>query len=97
MSYHFVVADGTQGGVLGGPFLPAAPASVRSRLDMEVLDVDYANYEPSLGPNWDMKWRVGVRGTIQYNDSQATNGISFQQDTNRYWGIGVIRSLPMPR
>ncbi len=28
---------------------------------MNVGDVDYASHETSLGPNWLMKWRIGLR------------------------------------
>lgn len=95
LSYNFVVGDGTQ--YYFAPVFAPTGANLRSRLDMEVLDIDYGNYEPSLGPNWDMFWRVGLRGMIFYTDSQATNGISFQQETDRYWGIGPHAVLDLRR
>jgi hypothetical protein len=89
VSYHFVVADGSE-------FL-APGASLRSRLDLQVLDIDYGNYEPSLGPQWDMKWRIGVRGVINYSDNQAIGVFGGQQTTNRYWGIGPHAALDLRR
>ncbi len=102
LSYHFVVADGTQllPGLATNAPVPASattPASLRSRLDVQVLDVDYGSYEPSLGPQWDMKWRVGVRGLMFYADSQAANGLVSQQVTDRYWGIGPHAVLDLRR
>jgi hypothetical protein len=86
LSYHFVVGDGMQ--FYFAPLFAPTGAQLRSRLDVQVLDVDYGSYERSLGPQWDMKWRVGLRGIIYYADSQAASAFDFQQETNRYWGIG---------
>jgi Legionella pneumophila major outer membrane protein precursor len=98
VSYRCIVADGSQ--FLTAADLPSfgpTGASLRSRLDFQVLDIDYGSYEPSLGPGWDMKWRVGVRGTINYSDSQAANGVLSQQTTNRFWGIGPHAALDLRR
>jgi hypothetical protein len=63
-------------------------AALRSRLDQQVLDLDYGSYEPSFGPMWDLKWRAGLRFANVYTDSQAFNAGLFQQTTNRFWGVG---------
>jgi hypothetical protein len=98
VSYRFLVAQGNQ---LVSPvelpsFAPTGTA-LKSRLNFQVLDVDYGSYEPSLGPWWDMKWRVGVRGIMAYNDSQALNALLAEQTTNRFWGIGPHASLDLRR
>jgi hypothetical protein len=99
VSYRFVVAAGSQtiGPTALSPFAPPGPAALRSRLNLQVLDIDYGNYEPSLGPQWDMKWRIGVRGVMNYSDNQATGVFVAQQSTNRFWGIGPHAALDLRR
>jgi hypothetical protein len=98
VSYRFLIAQGSQlvSPVELPPFAPTG-AGLRSRLNLQILDLDYGSYEPSLGPLWDMKWRIGARGMIVYSDSQADNGLLFQQTTNRFWGIGPHASLDLRR
>jgi hypothetical protein len=98
VSYRVVAGAGTQ--FLGpGVLTPFAPtgAAMRSRLNFQVLDFDYGSYEPSLGPQWDMKWRIGIRATMQYSDNQADSPFMYQQTTNRYWGIGPHGGLDLRR
>jgi hypothetical protein len=78
------------------PFAPVG-AALKSRLDQQLLDLDYGSYEPSLGPLWDMKWRAGLRFANTYADSQAFNAGLFQQTTNRFWGVGPHAMLDVRR
>ena len=88
LSYRIVAAQGSQY-VSGGELPQFAPTgAVTSRLNLQTLDLDYGSYEPSLGPGWDMKWRVGARGIMYYADSQGADNVLAQQTTDRYWGIG---------
>ncbi len=96
MSYRFVAGAGTEFLGPGAGFTPAG-ATDRSRLNFQVLDIDYGNYEPSLGPQWDMKWRIGVRGVMNYSDNQAASAFLAQQTTNRFWGIGPHAALDLRR
>lgn len=98
VSYRVVAGAGSEfvaPGVI--PNFAPSGGSLRSRLNFQVLDIDYGSYEPSLGPQWDMKWRVGVRGTMQYADNQADGLFIYQQTTNRYWGIGPHGALDLRR
>ena len=56
LAYRFLATDGTSG-VAG----PDAPALLKSRLELNMADCDYASREISLWPNWDMKWWFGIR------------------------------------
>jgi hypothetical protein len=98
-AYRFLAAEGRQ--TVAGTdlplFAPGGGAALRSRLDLQVLDLDYASYEPSLGPSWDMKWRVGLRFVNCYADSQAFNALLRQQTTNRFWGVGPHAALDLRR
>jgi hypothetical protein len=98
ISYRFIAAQNSQ--FVSAADLPAfAPtgAAVKSRLDLQVLDLDYGSYEPSLGPLWTMKWKIGARGVIAYSDSQGFNDAVAQQTTNRFWGIGPHAALELRR
>jgi hypothetical protein len=89
LSYRFVDASGGQ--IVSPADLPAfAPTGtpLRSRLDLQILDLDYGSHEPLTVFGVAMKWRVGVHSMIYYSDSQASNGVLAQQTVNRFWGVG---------
>jgi hypothetical protein len=98
LSFRDLTAQGSQ--TVSGVDLPAfgaVGAALKSRLEQQVVDLDYGSYEPSLGPMWDMKWRAGLRFANVYTDSQAFNAGLFQQTTNRFWGIGPHAMLDARR
>jgi len=99
LAFRFLTAQGNQtiSGLDLPLFAPAGGAALKSRLDQQVLDLDYGSYEPSLGPLWDMKWRAGVRFVNCYADSQAANALLTQQTTNRFWGVGPHAALDLRR
>jgi Legionella pneumophila major outer membrane protein precursor len=87
VSYRFVTGQATS-------FTDDLPAfgpggvSVTSRLNLNTIDLDYGSWEPRTVLGVDMKWRVGVRTLIEFNDSQADNGTLFQATSNHYAGAG---------
>jgi hypothetical protein len=88
-SYRFLLADTAQ--QLSATELPAfAPtgATVRSRLDVQVFDLDYGSHEPLTVFGVDMKWRAGLHGLIYFSDSSAADATLFQRTSNSYWGLG---------
>src|SRR5262249_3739268 len=60
-------------GTRGSEGIPGAggPATLNSRLDFNIIDLDYSSREFSLWPNWNMKWTVGVRILVLFFDAQA--------------------------
>jgi hypothetical protein len=101
VGYQFLASRGS-GTVLGMD----APAALRSRLDINEADLDYASREWSLWPCWDMKWRFGVRVTSIYFDSQAVepvaaalagSGTFAQATSNRFVGVGPHLGLELGR
>jgi hypothetical protein len=95
LSYRFL-ADSGSGTV--APFGPApGPGDLRSRLDLNVVDVDYASREFSLGPGWDMKWLVGLRVAALYFDSTATSAALSQRTTDHFDGVGPHVGLELWR
>jgi hypothetical protein len=107
VSYRFV---GTEGNGLGAGL--DGPATLRSRFDMNELDLDYASREFSLWPCWDMQWRVGLRIDWLYFDAAADESpvlaaanpfgsnpaaIFEQRFSNSYVGTGPHAGLELAR
>jgi hypothetical protein len=98
LTYQSLVASGTEllpG--LGGPV-----GSLHSRLNLNVVTLDWVSLENSLGPHWSMKWRAGGAFATGYFDNNATS-TGFQQSTSEYFivggphaGLDVWRALPAP-
>jgi hypothetical protein len=100
VGYESVVSDGR--GTLPGFDPDGGAGALKSRLNVNVLDLDYGTREFSLGPRWDMKWRVGLRLASVYFDSRAAGVILERRVTNDFRGAGprialdVWRRLPVP-
>jgi hypothetical protein len=95
LSYRFVEASGSATIAAFDP--SGGPAALRSRLDVNVLDVDYSSHELSLGPGWDMTWLVGVRVASLYFDSEAASPALAQHETNHFAGAGPHVGLELWR
>ena len=101
LAYRFFGTDGSET-LLG----PDGPASLRSRLDVNVVDLDYQSWEMALWPNWEMKWWFGLRQANIYFDSQETepfataaagSGILATRTTNHHLGWGPHYGLELDR
>jgi hypothetical protein len=101
LAYRFLDTDGTG----SGPG-PDTTAALRSRLDLQTVDLDYGSREYSLWPCWDMKWRFGLRLTYLYFDARAAelpaaaaagSGLVAQRTSNWYWGIGPHFGVELAR
>jgi hypothetical protein len=66
VSYYELGTDG-QADVLG----PAAATHLKSRLDINEVDLVYSTREITLIPPWDMRWKVGVRGLNVFFDAAS--------------------------
>jgi hypothetical protein len=94
LHYHFLNTDGT-GSVAG----PDAVAALKSRLAINVADLDYASREfyTLQWPYVEMKWWFGLRFADAFFDSRAEeplaaaalgSGILETRVSNNFWGIG---------
>jgi hypothetical protein len=101
VAYRFMDSDGS--GTLPGP---DGLASIHSRLDVQVFDLDYVSRELSLWPCWDMKWLFGGRLVNIYFDSRsqepfaeaaAGTGVFLRRDTDRFVGFGPHWGLELER
>ena len=101
VAYQTLATDGKT--IIPGP---DAPALLKSRLDVNVADLDYQSWEMSLWPHWGMKWWFGLRLANIFFDSQASedfaaadagSGIFATHVTNRFLGIGPHYGLELAR
>ncbi|HXG10234.1 MAG TPA: Lpg1974 family pore-forming outer membrane protein, partial [Gemmataceae bacterium] len=70
VSYRFLVTEGCVRGSSADDLF-FSRGSLKSRLDLQVIDLDYAHREYALGPSWDMKWKFGVRLANLFFDSRT--------------------------
>ncbi len=70
---------------------------VRSRFDMNVVDLDYGSHEDTWGPRWDIKWRVGLRLASLFFDSEVTGAALQQSASNQFFGVGPHLGLDLSR
>lgn len=92
LSYRFLASDGSE------PIEATdGPGRLSSLVDINQIDLDYACEEVSLWPNWDMRWRVGLRYAYVYFDSQsdesfaaaaAGSGVYEARTTDSFVGLG---------
>lgn len=104
IAYRFLGSNGT--GTVTGPFAaPDGPATLTSRLSMNVADLDYASNELSICTWW-MKWHFGLRGADVFFDSRADedpavaaggSGVFERRMTSNFWGLGPHASLDLER
>lgn len=93
-AYRSVVSQGTAN--LYG-FDPKGPAFLRSRLNMNIVDVGYASPEMPFAPLWNFRWDLGARiGTVYY-DSRAQGMVLNERVANNFVGAGPHVGLNVRR
>jgi hypothetical protein len=101
IAYQILASDGA--GTVAGPDTTAA---LKSEVEVNVFDIDYATRELSLWPEWGMKWRIGLRTADAYFNSRAAepfaaaaagSGIFQSSVRNNFWGIGPHAALELAR
>jgi hypothetical protein len=95
VSYRFLTSSGS--GTLPGFDTFGNPGLLHSSLALNVLDLDYARHESSLGPDWDMRWSAGVRFADVFFNSSATSATLAQGESNSYFGVGPHAGLELQR
>jgi hypothetical protein len=101
LGYRFLATEGTSSAVgLDGL------ATLKSRLDLNLIDLDYTSREFSLWPHWDMTWWFGIRLAYVYFDSRedepftaavAGSGVFERRTSNSYVGAGPHLGLGLER
>jgi hypothetical protein len=94
VSYRNLESEGTAG--LPG-FDAFGDGLLRSRLDLNFVDVAYSTREMPLGALWALRWEVGSRLLAGYFDSQAQGLILGQRSSNYFIGAGPQLALDLTR
>ncbi len=94
VSYRFLAAEGNSA-TLGA-------AALKSRLDLNIADLDYISHEFSLWQKWDMTWRFGGRTAWIFFDSQAdtppgAGGVFEQRSIDSFVGFGPHAGVELDR
>ncbi|HZY90369.1 MAG TPA: Lpg1974 family pore-forming outer membrane protein [Gemmataceae bacterium] len=101
VAYRFMTAQGSES-VLGGD----GPATLTSRLNVNVGDLDWVSNEFTPWRLWDMRVRFGLRYVNTYFDSRADEpfdeaaaggGIFQQRTTNSFVGFGPHAGVDLRR
>ena len=96
LGYRFLSTQGSgpETGDLG-------PAHSSGRLALNSFDLGYGSQEFSLGSDWEMRWRTGVRASILYYDARLSydppasdpGTLLNQREVNYFWGLGPFTGL----
>lgn len=82
-NYRFLVAEETDQLVLNG-----VPASVRTRLNINTVDLDYGVDPIEFAPRWTYSWRIGARIADVFFDNRVEVPGLTQQASNKFFGAG---------
>jgi hypothetical protein len=89
-AYRFIRTDGT--GTVHN-FDDGGDGRLNSSLSVDVVDLAYGASLFSPAPYWDVRWRLGLRMTDVFFDSQASDGFLEKRTTNHFIGMGPLGSL----
>jgi hypothetical protein len=92
VNYRFFNTEGTQAISLGD-----RPFALRSRLDENLLNLDYGTLPYEFLPHWDFWWRTGVQLADVYFDSGLRGSALAQSATNNFRGAGPHVRLELER
>jgi hypothetical protein len=85
LSYRSTVSSGgftaPDWDILGAGF-------VSTRLNMNVVDLDYVSPVYTVVPFWDFAWRAGLRGAAIYYNDQVIGGFVDANASNNFLGVG---------
>jgi hypothetical protein len=84
VSYRFLVSEGRDADF---SLIDPDDAFLKSRLNVNVIDLDYGSHEFGLA-RWDMKWRAGARIATAFFDSRAGSFFFEQRTSNNFVGAG---------
>jgi hypothetical protein len=90
--YRFLVSEGR-----GNAETPFGNAAVKSRLDINEFNLDYATATYSPLPRYDLKFRIGVRLATVYLDSQASEAVAFERASSYFVGAGPSARVDFER
>jgi hypothetical protein len=84
-TYRFLSAEGN--GQATDPI--GGEAQVRTRLDLQVFDIDYALPVFQVAPRFELSTRLGARIADVFFDSRSINDAGLRQASNDFFGAGI--------
>ena len=93
ISYRYLDSEGKADLPNYDLFADNPDGQLKTRLSMNVFDYDYGTPEISLGSNFDLKGRIGVRLADIYFDSSAFGEVTWQRTSNEFIGAGPHAAL----
>lgn len=92
LAYSFLYTDGN-----GQRDTEFGPATVRTRLAVNWLDLDYGTAPVEFWPRYEVSWRIGVRAADVFFDSTAASGGITQTARNDFFGGGPHARVEIER
>jgi Legionella pneumophila major outer membrane protein precursor len=92
LSYRFFASEGN-GFVSNG----IDDFNVKSRLNVNIFDLDYFSYPEEIAPRWFARWGLGARVAAAYYDTEAIGAALATKASNDFLGVGPMGSLEIAR
>ncbi len=92
LGYSFLFTDGN-----GSRDSAFGPADVRTRLDINWIDLDYGTNPFEFWPRWAVSWRIGARIADVFFDSRAVSTGITQSASNDFFGGGLHSRFDVER
>ncbi len=101
VAYRFLIADG-----VANAFTDLGPARLKSRINLNEIDLDYVSRDFSLAQNYDLRWRLGSRLAGVFFDSRLDVaappndfgvGAATESVSNSFLGAGPHFGLDLAR
>src|SRR5207237_4286724 len=83
LTYRFLT---TEGNPVVADFDPMGDGALRSRLDMQIVDLDYVSRHHKCCPDFDFRWLAGVRLATVFFDSEVIGGLAELRTSNHFFG-----------
>jgi hypothetical protein len=94
LGYRFMTSEGRD---IVSNYDPVGDGLLKSRLDVQVVDLDYVgeNWRPTS--RWEVGWRLGARLSSVFFDSLIVGGAEEQRTSNHFFGAGPHAALDVSR
>lgn len=94
-TYRTVLAD--QSSVLANYDMFGNNGVLRSHLNAQAFDLDYANVSWCWNPLWDARWTIGLRVPLLFFDVSGDALLLHERITNHFIGLGPHAALEVQR
>jgi hypothetical protein len=85
VTYRFIATDGY---AILSPFDQGGDGNLKSRLDVQVVDLDYVSHNHQFWSAFDMHWWAGVRLGSVFFDNRAIGQVADVEQSDYFFGAG---------